>query len=145
MGNASGKDQQPEQPEELFTGVRTSPALIRNLANAPDFRDTHHPHRHDDREHRSSSKDEHDAHEAAEQCKATSQGHLQDLDSRVQQALEKSSRVGKLLLKNEQEELQSISQFADDLIRGEYSLPNKEAPCSKQRERCLQCYTEHEQ
>lgn len=43
-----------------------------------------------------------------------------EADSQVQQALERSKRVGELLLKNEQEELQSIAKYADDLIRSEY-------------------------
>lgn len=68
--------------------------------------------------HNGSERREHDVHEDDDLHESTD--HFQKPDRRVQQALERSTRIGELLLKSEQDELQSISEFADDLIRSEY-------------------------
>ena len=62
----------------------------------------------------------HNDHEGAHDSRQGLRNYPQDADSRVQQALERSTRVDELLLKNEQEELQLVAQYADDLIRSEY-------------------------
>lgn len=60
-------------------------------------------------------------------------------------ALQHSRRVGDLLLKNEDEEVQRVTQYAEELLDHEYRAPMKPTPCEQARQQCLACYTQHPQ
>ena len=64
-------------------------------------------------------------------------------DPQLQQALETSSRIADLLLKNEQEELQRVSSYAQQLIDHEYRAPAREMLCKAEQAACLSCYQQH--
>jgi hypothetical protein len=58
----------------------------------------------------------------------------------LQRALERSHRLGDMLLAREDEELEQINQLAEEIIRKEYSSPSQERPCQSEAAACLQCY-----
>ncbi len=58
----------------------------------------------------------------------------------LQRALERSHRVGDILLARENEELEQIDQLAEEIINKEYSSPSRERPCQSEAAACLQCY-----
>ncbi|KAF5837413.1 hypothetical protein DUNSADRAFT_4393, partial [Dunaliella salina] len=59
-------------------------------------------------------------------------------------ALESSRRVGRFLLKNEEEELQRIGQLTEELLK-EHSYPPRPIPCEQERRACVGCYKENSQ
>ena len=61
----------------------------------------------------------------------------------IQRALERSQRVGNLLLTREEEELARIDDLAEEMIQREYSTPSRERPCQGEASACLQCYETH--
>ena len=58
-------------------------------------------------------------------------------------ALEKSRRVGSLLLKHEAEELDRIEDLAQELLAREYAAPHHPPPCQQAAQDCVRCYAEH--
>lgn len=58
----------------------------------------------------------------------------------LQRALERSTRVGDLLLAREDEELEQINALAEEMINKEYSAPSRARPCQGEASACLQCY-----
>ncbi|KAK9863453.1 hypothetical protein WJX84_012093 [Apatococcus fuscideae] len=154
MGNSSGKEQDQEPEGPVQSGVRTSASLIRRLANAPDTPDTQYPAGQHSRASHNGEAYQDDGHTGGQSLdheqghgKGLPVAHMQEEepDEHIQHALERSRRVGQLLLRREQDELETVKQYADDLIQNEYRLPQNEAPCSQQRDGCLQCYQDHEQ
>ncbi|KIZ06621.1 hypothetical protein MNEG_1323 [Monoraphidium neglectum] len=67
------------------------------------------------------------------------------LDPELRGALAASRRVGSLLLKAEEQEMEKVAAAADDLIRREYSTPAREVPCQRERDACINCYQHHKQ
>eukprot|EP00877_Chromochloris_zofingiensis_P006474 jgi/Chrzof1/207/Cz01g07050.t1 len=61
------------------------------------------------------------------------------------QMLINSRRMGQYLLKNETEEVRKVDQFADELMKQEYSSSRRPEPCAAEREASLQCYQENPQ
>ena len=51
-------------------------------------------------------------------------------DRELQQALQRSKRAGDLLLKAEEEELQSVERLVKDLLQNEYRYVQPETGCS---------------
>lgn len=64
-------------------------------------------------------------------------------DRGLAQAVERSRRVGSLLLKREDEELAKVGALAEELLAKEYQAPSRPLPCQEQAAECLRCYTEH--
>ena len=64
-------------------------------------------------------------------------------DRSLVRAIERSRRVGSLLLKREDEELAAVGALADELLAQEYQAPARPPPCQEQAAECLHCYTEH--
>jgi len=58
----------------------------------------------------------------------------------LKRALERSRRVGDMLLAREDEELEQIDQLAEEIIKKEYRSPSRERPCQSEAAACLQCY-----
>ena len=58
----------------------------------------------------------------------------------LQRALERSHRVGDMLLAREDEEIQQIDQLAEEIINKEYKSPSRDRPCQSEAAACLQCY-----
>lgn len=58
----------------------------------------------------------------------------------LSRALERSQRIGDLLVQREEAELQQVSALAEELIQREYSAPSREQPCRLQAGACLECY-----
>ena len=59
----------------------------------------------------------------------------------LQRALERSQRVGDLLLAREDEEIRKIEALAEELISREYSAPHSVRPCQNEASACLSCYS----
>jgi len=66
---------------------------------------------------------------------------LADKESR--QLLAQSKRVGGLLLKQEEQELQQIEQHAQELLDQQHKNPVRPEPCQGEKLACLTCYQEH--
>lgn len=64
-------------------------------------------------------------------------------DRSLTRALERSRRVGGLLLKAEGEELRRIDALAEELVGSEYAAPSRPRPCSQQADDCVRCYADH--
>ena len=62
----------------------------------------------------------------------------------LSRALDRSQRVGDLLLRREAAEEQQIASLADELIEREYRAPSRETPCQQEAAACLECYRQHE-
>lgn len=58
----------------------------------------------------------------------------------LQRALDRSHRVGDMLLAREDEEFEQIDQLAEEILKKEYSSPSRERPCQSEAAACLQCY-----
>jgi len=58
-------------------------------------------------------------------------------------ALQRSHRVGDMLLQREEEELVKIEQLADELIHRQYQAPARERPCQQHAAACLACYNKN--
>lgn len=58
----------------------------------------------------------------------------------ILRSLQRSQRIGELLLTREKEELEKINAFAEELIEREFTSPSKERPCQKEAAACLACY-----
>jgi hypothetical protein len=58
-------------------------------------------------------------------------------------ALERTQRVGDLLLRREGDEERQVAALADELIAREYAAPSRERPCQDQARDCLACYQAH--
>lgn len=61
----------------------------------------------------------------------------------LERALERSRRVGDMLLQREEEELRKIEELAEELIARQYKAPARERPCKDQAAACLACYESH--
>mmetsp|Transcript_924 Transcript_924/g.2820 ORF Transcript_924/g.2820 Transcript_924/m.2820 type:complete len:172 (+) Transcript_924:160-675(+) len=57
--------------------------------------------------------------------------------------LNRSRRVGGLLLRHEDDELAQVQQYAEELLDHEYRAPSRKPPCVADRDACLACYTSH--
>jgi hypothetical protein len=64
-------------------------------------------------------------------------------DGQVARALERSRRIGDMLLAREEEELQKIQSLAEELINRELRIPSNGRPCEDKAAGCLRCYQEH--
>ncbi|PSC69439.1 cytochrome c oxidase assembly [Micractinium conductrix] len=78
----------------------------------------------------------------------TQQAELSDAalaagDASLAAALQRSRRVGGLLLRHEEAELAAANQLADELVAREFAAPSRPHPCSQQADDCVRCYTEH--
>ncbi|KAL6783647.1 COX23 [Auxenochlorella protothecoides x Auxenochlorella symbiontica] len=61
-------------------------------------------------------------------------------DQQLAHALERSRRVGRLLLKTEEAELGSITRLADELLASEYNAPSRPQPCKEAAAAATACY-----
>ena len=78
----------------------------------------------------------------------TQQAELSDAalaagDASLAAALQRSRRVGGLLLRHEEAELAAANQLADELVAREFAAPSRPHPCSQQADDCVRCYTDH--
>lgn len=64
-------------------------------------------------------------------------------DAGVARALDRSRRVGGMLLKAEAEEVGAVSALADELLASEYAAPSRPKPCQAQAAECVRCYADH--
>lgn len=60
-----------------------------------------------------------------------------------QSSVKETIKYGNLLLKHEGRELESITQFANELIEQEHVQPPKPVPCKTEKQACFDCYKEH--
>ena len=58
-------------------------------------------------------------------------------------ALARSLRVGELLLKNEQAELDKVREYASRAQATTHEFRRGETPCGEEREACRKCYEEN--
>ena len=58
-------------------------------------------------------------------------------------ALARSLRVGELLLKNEQAELEKVREYASQAQATTHAFRRGETPCGEEREACRKCYEEN--
>jgi hypothetical protein len=64
-------------------------------------------------------------------------------DRALAAALERSRRVGGLLLRHEDAELAAVGQLAEELVQREFATPSRPRPCAQQADDCVRCYAEH--
>ena len=64
-------------------------------------------------------------------------------ESQLDKALQRSERIGDMLLAREDEELEKIQSLAEELIQREQNIPSGGNPCQAEADKCLQCYKEH--
>lgn len=64
-------------------------------------------------------------------------------DAALARALERSRRVGGMLLKAKDEELQRIGQLADELLAREFAAPQRPRPCQAEADACVRCYADN--
>jgi len=72
-----------------------------------------------------------------------SEAALVRADRSLARALERSRRVGSLLLKHEDEEISRVGQLAEELVSREYAAPSRPRPCQQEAQDCVRCYAEH--
>jgi hypothetical protein len=60
-----------------------------------------------------------------------------------QSSVKETINYGNLLLKHEGHELESITQFANELIEREHVQPPKAVPCKDEMQACFACYKEN--
>ena len=61
----------------------------------------------------------------------------------LSRALQRSRRVGDMLLQREDQELAQIEALAEELAQREYTPPSREKPCGEHAAACLACYQQH--
>lgn len=64
-------------------------------------------------------------------------------DAELARALDRSRRVGGMLLKAESEEMGAVSALAEELLASEYAAPARPKPCQQQAADCVACYAQH--
>ncbi|KAI3429569.1 hypothetical protein D9Q98_005656 [Chlorella vulgaris] len=64
-------------------------------------------------------------------------------DRSMARLLERSKRVGTMLLKADGEEVERIDELAGELLAREYATPSRPRPCTQQADDCVRCYANH--
>ncbi|KAG7666893.1 hypothetical protein Ndes2526B_g04619 [Nannochloris sp. 'desiccata'] len=139
MGQGGSKHRDVD--EAVFSGVRITPELVGQLSGTPVSR----------KDPRSSSSGRGDGGGRGSEAQAMrSHAPPSQVDQDVamtirrsellRRALERSHRVGDLLLAREDEELEQIDQLAEEIIKKENSQPSRARPCQSEAAACLQCY-----